>query len=512
LILRIALLNRFPFREDEALYSFWARHTWPADPLFLQVWPDKPPLFIWLLAVVFRFFGASQVSARWLNIMLSVATIPVVAASAQQLWGRRVALITALTFALNPFAISFAATAYTDPLLVLAGLLAYLFALRHRAFWAGFWLAVAIMSKQQGLLYAPLVVGALLMNFRIEIFNFRLPDTRHTITRTCLLWLLGLGVVTLPILYWDSLRWAVAPSPWDLSIRHYGALTLLTPAQWFARLRPWWELSWYLVASWPVWLLVFAASLLACLLGVKTSRKRFFIHLATWSPGHLVLVWILGFLALHMVTSVQTWDRYLLPIAPMLALLVGRLLATWLAPLPMRWYLIGLCAWGLLLTPPALAATNGGLPIGGDHGAYAGLTEAITWVEGEYPTDLILYHHALGWHYRFYLYAPIEAGRYTLRWFPNAVYLADNASKTPGRPKLLIQPTWSPVNDLKLHLAIRQLTLQERQRFGQFTIYEIRALPQPLCSWCSCRLPLSWPALTKAPALMSTIRYTDALH
>src|SRR6059058_3696768 len=83
--LRLYLLNRFPFREDEAIYSFWALHAWHVDPLFLTVWPDKPPVFLWLLAATFRVFGSSQASARWLNIVCSTATIPVIAATARHL-------------------------------------------------------------------------------------------------------------------------------------------------------------------------------------------------------------------------------------------------------------------------------------------------------------------------------------------------------------------------------------------------------------------------------------------
>ncbi len=37
----------------------------------------------------------------------------------------------------------------------------------------------------------------------------------------------------------------------------------------------------------------------------------------------LLLLWTLGFVALHLFTTVQPWDRYLLPLAPMLALLAG---------------------------------------------------------------------------------------------------------------------------------------------------------------------------------------------
>jgi hypothetical protein len=170
-----------------------------------------------------------------------------------------------------------------------------------------------------------------------------------------------------------------------------------------------------------------------------------------------------------------------------------------LAAFPHRWLAVGLIGWALCLAPPAWTAARGGLPIGGDHGAYTGLTEAISWLTAEFPHKVTLYHHALGWHYRFYFYDQVAIRDYELRWFPNAVYLADNATKTPQRHKFLIQPRWSPVRDLALHLAVRSLQLRERRRFGQFTLYEIVQPPQPLCIWCTCSLRQHpWPTLTQS--------------
>ncbi len=80
--LRLVLLDRYPLREDEAIYAYWALHAWGDDPIFLQVWPDKPPLYLWLLGGTFRLFGVSEASARWLNVACSTLLIPVVAATA----------------------------------------------------------------------------------------------------------------------------------------------------------------------------------------------------------------------------------------------------------------------------------------------------------------------------------------------------------------------------------------------------------------------------------------------
>ena len=474
--LRLYLLNRFPFREDEAIYSVWALHFWHVDPLFLTVWPDKPPIFLWSLAAAFRLFGTNQASAQWLNVTFSTLTIPVVAATARRLWGERAAFWTALAFTLNPFAISFAATAYTDPLLVLAGSLAFYLALTKRSFWAGLWLGIAIMTKQQGVLYGPLVIGGLMLKGRKVRGEERITPLLPLAARRSLTFLGGLCLIILPIVYWDSLRWAVAPSPWDLSVRHYGELKIAPFGHWLQHLATWSGLAWYLTASWLLW------GVLVMLLAYKfygewRNKPLSSCLPVSLSPCLLVSLWSFAFFALHVVTTVQPWDRYLLPLAPPVALLIGWLghQLTQSAKLP-RLVMAGLIGFGCLL-PPALTAAVGHLPVGGDHGAYTGLTDALHWLTVHYPQDVILYHQNLGWHENFYLYDQVATRAYELRWFPNAVYLANDGVKPASRRRFLVQPQWLQVRNLKLHLATRDLMLQECGRFGEFTVYEIVRLP-----------------------------------
>ena len=135
--LRLVLLDAFPFREDEAAYAYWALHGWLEDPYYLRVWPDKPPVFLWALGAAFQLFGVSEASARFVNIAASTLTIAIVAATARRLWGRTASIFAALVFMLSPYAISFAPTAYTDPLLVLFGMSAFCAAIYGRATWAG---------------------------------------------------------------------------------------------------------------------------------------------------------------------------------------------------------------------------------------------------------------------------------------------------------------------------------------------------------------------------------------
>ena len=134
------MLDRFRFHQDEALYSYWALHFLHEDPQFFTQWIDKPPLFVWLLGACFKVFGASEASARLLNVGISVLTIPAVAAIARHAWTPGAALIAAAAYALNPFAISYSPTAFTDPLFVLGGVLSVCAAQWRRPFWAGLFL------------------------------------------------------------------------------------------------------------------------------------------------------------------------------------------------------------------------------------------------------------------------------------------------------------------------------------------------------------------------------------
>jgi hypothetical protein len=496
-------------------------------------------------------------------------------------------MAAALALTLSPFAIGFAPTVYTDPLLVLTGSLALCAAAYHRPFWAGLWLAAAIMTKQQGLLYAPLVVAAVGFGFTQRRQDAKVPfgaspdsqmargegrgatpaaivfvvggveGTAPTLTqrrrdaeirreyahdtppfflceplrlcasasnffsplRSMLLFFCGLLLVVGPVLWWDSLRWAVAPSPWDLGAQNAGALTLLPPAAWPGRAAAWLALAWQLQASWPVWLLL-AAALTGAGLLVATRRTD---AGAAW-PAWLLAGWGAAFLALHVVTSVQVWDRYLLPLAPVLALLAGWCAAViggsrlWLTQRrkgakkrPDFVSVLALVAI-LLLAPPAFAAADGRLPIGGDHGDYAGLEDALALITepisnlqspnlpiSQSPRPpaprTVLYHHNLGWQAQFYLFDAIDADRVDLRWFPSATALADNAAKTPHLRRYLVEADWAPVRDLSLQLAARQLQLEPVQRSGRFTVYAISAQPSVTAAdWRVCTPSTPWPA------------------
>ncbi len=54
---------------DESIYAEVAkemltRHSWWTLSWNFEPWVDKPPLFMWLTALLYRFFGVSETSSR----------------------------------------------------------------------------------------------------------------------------------------------------------------------------------------------------------------------------------------------------------------------------------------------------------------------------------------------------------------------------------------------------------------------------------------------------------------
>lgn len=484
LALRLPLLDRFPFHQDEAIYGYWARYARHVDPFFLHVWPDKPPLYLWLLSGTFELLGTTPAAARLLNIAISTLTIAAVAALARTWWGARAGVLAGLLLALNPFAISFAPTAFTDPLLVLAGMLALLNAVHRRFFWMGVWLGVAIMTKQQGVFFIPLALG----------FALYVQRSHGRLLHRATAGGVGFLLVVAPVVWWDSLRWAVAPSPWDLGARNAGGLTLAAPGQWFARTPAWLELGGYLLGSGWLWWLSLV------LLTFGAFRRRQLHRAPDAAPALGLALWGAAFLALHIVTTVQIWDRYLLPLAPIVALLLTFALeATLNAGVVWKPHIAitpKIAGWTphlltmLLMAPllwPAVQAAQGRLPIGGDHGAYTGLETVAAWLNDHADARPIVYQRNLGWHFQFYLFDTVQAGQADLRWYPSTVYLADNAAKTPHRPRYLVVADWSPERNLTSQLALRRLRTQMRLRAGNFTVYEVVEMATTPAPWRVCR-------------------------
>lgn len=354
--------------------------------------------------------------------------------------------------------------------------------------------------------------------------------------RKFVVFLFGIALISVPVLLWDSLRWSVAPSPWDLSVRNYGQIHLVPISDWVPRLQAWMDLLWYFTASNFVWMgaVLLASGMFYRMIGrrlrttlfKKTSparAKKWLVcdHLSRPCRGRsipttasllpadvrfartdkflvLILGWSIGFLLLHTITSIQIWDRYLLPLVPIWALVAGWLLGVaWQTTSGLqRVVLVGVLV--LLIAPPALNTVRAEIPVGGDRGAYDGLDQSLRYLQNEIfstvfagdTEQMVLYHRELGWQHQFYLYDEIRGGSIELRWFPHATHLVDNVIKTPHKRTWLLIPDWSPVSDLVQRAAMQRVRIVGHANVDHMRLVELVHEPLEDCEWCLCQAEL----------------------
>ena len=498
----------YPLHRDEALYGQWARLISSGqDPLLLTAWVDKPPLVPYLLAISLQLFGVSELALRLPGMIAGVMTLGVLYACGRRAYGQRTALIAVALLAASPFAILFGPTAFTDPWLALFLAAAVWAALAGRPFWAGLGIGLAIASKQQGILGVPLVVA--LVFWQVLVQARAIPRSGRPAHPTWVLLLLttslliaGVVLVIGPVSYWDSLRWSNRPSFWEHSISTYGGIGLASVGVWPVRAAGWAQLLGYLFGSPGPSAAILGLAAVAGLAGATVGPRRDGFpglgahtrNAGTGGPGEASRTrWLdlgLGsyvafYLAAHFVSTVQAWDRYLLPVVPLICLLAA-------SGMQRTWGLLGgwrsnglarpaaVAALGLLLAFGSWKGISASVPVGSDHGAYYGMARVVAELRSQ-PRETVIYDHSLGWFYGFYMFGAHQE----VRWWDSAWKLADDAARTalaePKRSQLLALPGWEDeeANKIRLALAGRRLGLQERLRTYRpdgtrsFTLYQI---------------------------------------
>ncbi len=438
---RLPPLTANRFHPDEAIYSYWGRLIASGqDPLLLTYPVDKPPLVPYLLAAMFRAFGAREVTARLPGLVASLLTVALTYDLTRRIYGLGPALLTTVTMILSPFNILFAPTAFTDPLLVMWIVAALGCALKGRNFWAGMLLGLAMATKQQGLLFLPLIVAGSIA--------VRASDSRPRVWRKLAALATGCAVPMALVTLWDAQRWHVQPSYFEKGLTSYGGLMLAPVSEWSLRLRQW--LTWlqYFTAS-PVLNLVLLIGLPLLLWNVRQEVRTSPAARCDFVLTGFVLLYLLA----HWLLTFNVWDRYLLGLMPLLAMLLGRVI--WLAGrfAHPTYGLIAVALVMILLIHPAWQAAHSGYPVGGDHWAYDGLDAVTDYLRAEMPPGAVLYHRYLGWHYLFYLFdAPVQ-----LRWYYSPARLAEDAQQMSEVPRYIVLPSWRP--RLPLQAALRRAGL-----------------------------------------------------
>ena len=435
-VLRAPGLFANSFQADEALFATWAREiaVW-RDPL-LQMQPiDKPPLLFYLQAPFYPLFGPAAFAARWPNWIASVLLVPLVGVLAWRLYkGSETAVLAAGLVALFPLTIQFSATAFTDPLLVfwlMAGLTAVV---SHKPGWAGLLFGLALATKYQAVLFLPLLLGL------GWIFGWRWGQWGR--------WLAGLLPPVGALFAWEAAR-SGSFLLWQDQIRNFGGVRLSRSWEMWPRLWNWIDLWQTAVSPLIYFLFIFASAwlLFQHLRPMQTGQVSFSSESWENKPdtakkaNRLLFIFVLGYGLLHWLWAIPVWDRYLLPLLPLLALLFawayGTLMAYWSPVAGIQLVRGAAVMLGLLLISASWAARDGRFPLGSfpqaDQGA-AGIAASL--VDAPYGT--VLYDRWFSWQWRYQLFDE----RVFVSWFPHGKALAADlaAFGHDGSPRYLALP------------------------------------------------------------------------
>ena len=253
------------FHRDEAVYSSWGLDIASGRDLLVSGSPvDKPPLFLYTQALSFALFGPTEVAARLPSLVASVIGVALTYALGRSLYGRGVGLLSAFLLAASPFAILFAPTAFTDPVMVAWMLAGCVAAVRGRWGWAGVALGLAALTKQQGVFFVPLAVGLGKISKSANTCTARrrkcrqigkspisnppgLPSRTGNLRSPILSFAIAFLLVAGLALGWDVAR-ARSPGFLVQSLASYGGLSPEPTAVW-GRLLGFWELLQYSTGS-----------------------------------------------------------------------------------------------------------------------------------------------------------------------------------------------------------------------------------------------------------------------
>lgn len=477
LLTRFSLIAANRFFGDEALFCHWGLLIASGQDMFLKSEiVDKPPVFFYTLALFFKVFGPTETAARLPNIIASLTGIVIVYELARRLYDRRVATLSALFLALSPFDIQLAPTAFTDPLMVALALGSCLAALVGRFWAAGLAIGLAAMTKPTAILFAPLLLLTIAVHLAQEGWKGRLGRAVVDLG-------MGLAPAIVATALWDSIIRVENAAFADTAVAHYGGIAPVALGELAARLAAWLGYLQYATGSRALNALLLVG--VPCLLAAGLWRRRA-------RPGWLYDAALAGFaaafLAVHTLLSFGLWDRYLLGLVPIVAMLLARvvLLPFDLVP-PGPRLAAGRWAYGLLLgvflaaslAGPVHTALRYGYPLGGDRGTYQGIEDVAAYFKGNMPRGAVVYHHWLGWLYRYYMFD----FPYNFYYYPSFAYLVEFSGRfPPGQAQYVVLPSDQPADELNVGLKQAGRQLRELYRTYRpdgtvsFTIYRIEPL------------------------------------
>ncbi|PJE63525.1 hypothetical protein COU89_02855 [Candidatus Roizmanbacteria bacterium CG10_big_fil_rev_8_21_14_0_10_45_7] len=182
-LLRLILLNHYPFFTDEAIYTYWARSIYDGSlSPFIPLFDGKTVLFVWATSALIALKVPVMLAGRIVSALSFLGTGYFVFHIAKRLIPGRERLALVL-YALNPFALFFERMAIMDPLMT-TGVMAsvyYFIELLHahkkRVLYAagtGLLLALAFLTKPTAQIlffYGAALLPLLLLRKKITVIE-----------------------------------------------------------------------------------------------------------------------------------------------------------------------------------------------------------------------------------------------------------------------------------------------------------------------------------------------------
>lgn len=473
--LRTALLgDSYRFHPDEALFSTFARRAALNGDWLLHGDLDKPPLTIYANALSMLLIAArprhtvldftplqGEFAARLPSLFASLIMIAAAYSTAVRLFRHSErANWTTLFISLSPLAVVFSPTAFTDGLMLCAGVLSLRAAAGGQWSWAGFWLGAAFAAKQQGIFFLPL--GAAL-GWVVDGLSMR-----------------RLAAYTLPFIVWIALLfiWDNARSPstsyWALAAANNAVTDFIQPDEAIPRLVQWAIYSGSILGT---------ASIPLTVLFVLSGRSA---HATERRIDRALLAFAGGYVGIHWLVAFNTYDRYALLLLLPVTLLAARG-AAWaqksfraiqgsgLRQLAISVLIVVVL---VLMSANVVGSASGHALVGGDAGdgnwgQYEGIDSLASYLNSK-PVATVIYDRWLGWEMGYYLGEWNDKRRV---YFPTPEALGKGASALhETAPRYFVAPIDQPVSAWLEALRRAGFSVRREIVMARFIVYRVEPL------------------------------------
>lgn len=428
------------------------------DWLLLSEPVDKPPLTFYTNALALVFFAIEtdenavlqldplkgEFAGRIPAVLMSILLVAVVMQLAKALTfnSQRGTYFAGLLVALSPLRIVFAPTAFTDMPMLLFGTIALWMALKGKWGWSGFWWIISMAAKPQTVFYLPLILGLLF----IHLYK---ADTIHRVPTKLIHFLIPVFTGIFILWLWDTTRIANgAESFYLLGQSRYTATMLTSLIDYPARLSEWWGTVQYLLGH-----------------GVVTGIASIFLLINTVTQaknkqGLLLLLWLSLFCIIHIVLTLNLFDRNQIIILPIVAVLLSQDILhkqlTTIFLIAMSFFAIQAALWQL--------------PIGGDDGRHDGIHHLADYLN-EQPVATVIYDTWLDWELDYYM------GQWTDKrrvFYPRHELLVRDALKLDETgARYFVAPTSIDISTWLLALEDANFTVNLDYELDNFMVYEL---------------------------------------